>query len=405
VKILHVVPSYLPAHRQGGPLRSVHGLARELAAAGHRVEVFTTSFDVAGRVSFAAAVDLDGVQVSYYPLAGPQRLYWAPALARELRRRIRDYDVVHLHSVFLWPTSAAARIAERAGVPYVLAPRGMLVPALLRQHGRWRKSVWLAARERRTIERAAALHATSAREAEDLAAFAAERGIALPAIEIVPNGVDEVVDPTGEVSPAVAAALATDRVALFLGRLSWKKGLDTLVEALSHAPGALLVLAGPDDESMRAQLESAAAGAGVGDRVCFLGHVDGADRAALLHRSRVLVLPSRNENFGNVVLEAMVCGTPVVVTEGVGLADEVRRSGAGVVAASSPGAIGAAIRTIFEASATERERMSSAGRAAAAGFGWPAIAKLTERLYSSVAKSSIPAPTAAARSSCAAVRP
>src|SRR5689334_8622158 len=133
MKILHVVPSYFPAVRYGGPIHSVHGLCKALAARGHEVEVFTTNVDgpVDTDVPLAAPVAMDGVKVWYFPAPALRRLYWSPAMAKALRERISSFDVAHLHSVFLWPTWAAARIARRGNVPYVLAPRGMLVRELI----------------------------------------------------------------------------------------------------------------------------------------------------------------------------------------------------------------------------------------------------------------------------------
>jgi len=124
VRILHVVPTYLPAWRHGGPILAVHGLAKALVARGHEVTVFTTDIHGAGRldVPLATPVGIDGVTVWYFPVATPRRLYRSPAMGVALGRRMLATDLVHLHSVFLWPTYAAARAAERAGVPYLLAP-------------------------------------------------------------------------------------------------------------------------------------------------------------------------------------------------------------------------------------------------------------------------------------------
>src|SRR5215831_11133178 len=126
MRILHVVPTYLPAVRYGGPIFAIHGLCQALAARSHEVEVFTTSVDGPGTspVPIGIPVALDGVRVRYFPCPLLRRLYWAPALGRALQREIDTFDVVHLHSVFRWPTWAAACAARKAGAPYVLAPRG-----------------------------------------------------------------------------------------------------------------------------------------------------------------------------------------------------------------------------------------------------------------------------------------
>src|SRR6185436_5034440 len=109
-----------------------------LAARGHDVHVFTTNVDGAGDsvVPLARPVTMDGVNVWYFPSSKLRRLYWSPPMARMLASEIGGFDLVHLHSVFLWPTWAAARAARRFGVPYVVSPRGMLVKDLLRARSR-----------------------------------------------------------------------------------------------------------------------------------------------------------------------------------------------------------------------------------------------------------------------------
>jgi glycosyltransferase involved in cell wall biosynthesis len=388
MRLLHVIPTYLPAWRHGGPAVSVHGLCKALAERGHQVTVFTTDVHGASTLDVprAAPVAMDGVSVWYFPVAWPlRRLYRSPALRAALASQLerdRKFDVVHLHSVFLWPTAAAARAAERAGVPYLVAPRGMLVEELLRRRGRLRKRLWLRLVERRTLARAAGLHATSALEAAE----ARRLRLPLPPIHLVANGVeDQDWDPRreAELGPAVRAALARRPLLLFLGRLSWKKGLDRLVAALADVPGAVLAIAGNDEEGYRARLERQAAAAGVAGRIVHLGPVHGADKAALLHGADLLVLPSYSENFGNVVLEAMAAGLPVVVTPEVGLAAVVREHGAGMVAEGDPPRLAAALRCLL-AGEEVRRAMGRRGAAAAARFGWPSLAARMEEVYAEV---------------------
>jgi glycosyltransferase involved in cell wall biosynthesis len=174
MRILHVIPTYVPAYRYGGPVRSVHGLAEAQAAAGDEVAVFTTDVDGPGRLEVPLAVPVAvGRHVArYFPVASPRRLMRSPAMRPALARELPGRDLVHLHSVFLWPTLAAARAALRAGIPYVVSPRGMLDPELVRRRGALRKRLWIALFERRTLAGAARIVATSAQEAELLAASA-----------------------------------------------------------------------------------------------------------------------------------------------------------------------------------------------------------------------------------------
>jgi len=386
MKLLHVVPTYVPAYRHGGPVVSVHGLCRSLAERGHQVTVFTTDVHGSGRldVPLGAPVDRDGVETLYFPVGSPRRLYRSPAMGRALGARMKEFDLVHLHSIFLWPTSAAARVAGRAGVPYLLAPRGMLVRELFTERGRLRKTLWLSLVERRTIERAAALHVTTRLEAREAERF----GLDLPRIEIVPNGIDLELfrSPLPAAEDPAIRQLTGDGVpyVLALGRLSWKKGIDRLIRAWpllrDRTRETLLVVAGPDDEGYRPELEDLAGTMGVIDRVRFLGPVHGADKVALLAGALALALPSRSENFANVVLEALAAGTPVVVTREVGLADTVDEAGAGLVVPGDPRSLARALEKLAREPEL-RETLGRAGCALAERFAWPRIARAMEEVY------------------------
>src|SRR5262249_43296182 len=188
MKILHVVPTYFPAVRYGGPIYSVHALCRSLAAAGHRVHVFTTSVD--GRrdsnVPHGRPVNLDGVQVCYFRSRWLRRLYYSADLKNQLESIAGDFDIVHLHSVFLYPTWMGARAAMKASVPYVLSPRGMLVHDLITRRSTLTKRTWIHLIERGNLERAARIHLTSEEERRALT----DLGLALAPTTMIPNGVD-----------------------------------------------------------------------------------------------------------------------------------------------------------------------------------------------------------------------
>ena len=171
---------------------------------------------------------------------------------------------------------------------------------------------------------------------------------------------------------------------LFIGRISWKKGLERLIAAMPLIPDCRLVIAGNDEEGLRQKLEDQAALSGVGKQVSFVGLVNGDDKSALLRHALLLVLPSYSENFGNVVLEAMAEGCPVVVTPEVGAADLVRESGAGVVLEGEPGVLGAGIgRLVSDPSALES--MGRKGREFVRHrYSWETVGRQMEEAYRQV---------------------
>lgn len=384
MRLLHIVPTYLPAVRYGGPIRSVHALCRALAAAGHEVHVFTTSVDGPGDsdVPLQRPVDLEGVNVTYFPSRWLRRLYWSPPMRRALEESVEGFDLVHLHAVYLWPIWAGARAARRHGVPYVVSPRGMLVPELMRRKSRWVKAAWITLVERANLEGASAIHATSSVEAGHLGGF----GWSLPPIVTIPHGVDDPPPPSpAPASPDVAAALAGGSFVLSLGRISWEKGLDRLIAALALAPAGRVVLAGEATQDYARSLAAQARQLGVDDRVAIVArHVDGADKEALFAGARVFAMTSLSENFGLAALEAMRRGVPVLATPDVGMSEIVRESGAGRVVDASPAALASALVAMLADTSGSRT-MGEAGRAhVMSHYGWPIIARRMAGLYGAI---------------------
>lgn len=374
MRILHVIPTYLPALRYGGPMISVHGLCRALALRGHDVSVVTTNVDGEGTLDLPAGkpVDREGVTVWYFPSKYFRRIYYSPAMKQFLEDEIAGFDAVHLHSVYLWPTWAAARAAKRAGRKYIISPRGMLSPEAVRAHRMLIKRLWISLIERQNLENAVALHATSRMEAEDLRSY----GYQLPEIRVIPNGIEE-----EWFSETPGEPLSGESVILCLGRISWKKQLDQLIRMLPLVPGSRLVLAGNDEENLQGKLTRLAEQLGVIDRVSFPGMITGNEKKKLYRSASVFVLPSLSENFANVVLEAMSTACPVIVSPGVGMADIVLASGGGYVLPPEPESMATAINRILSDSVLRRE-LGSRGRAYAEKYlRWEGIAKGFEDLY------------------------
>ncbi len=390
LRLLHVVPTYLPAVRYGGPIRSVHALCRELAAAGHDVQVFTTSVDgpADSDVPLMTPVDVEGVKVTYFPSRVLRRLYWSPPMGRALAASTAGFDAVHLHSVFLWPILAGARAARARGIPYVISPRGMLVPELIRRKSRWVKEAWIRLVDRPNLEAAAAIHATSAIEAQHITSF----GWRLPPIAMIPHGVDDPPPPSkAALSPDITAARSGGPMVLSFGRLSWEKGLDRVIAALAEAPSVRAVMAGDDAGGHADFLASEAARLGVSDRVTIIArHVSGADKEALFAAARLFAMTSLSENFGIAAFEAMRRGVPVLATPDVGMSEIVRDTQAGLVVEPTASAIAAGLRAMFDDPALCRRQGGAGQRHVIDHYGWPAVARRMAELYSSIASAAKP---------------
>jgi len=318
MRVLHASPYFAPAFVYGGPPRSVLGLCRALQAAGADVSVVTTTAngdselpeDATGTASY------NGVPVSYVRRSFPKRAFRAPGLPALLSARFaRGVDLVHIHgcwNAFGW---SVARECRRAGIPYVLSPRGMLDPWSFAR-GRARKWVSYRAFEQPSILSARFVHATSADEATVIEGL----GLGRPVVTI-PNGIEDesaaVRGRAGEFRSRFAIQADAFTV-LFLGRLHPKKGIELLIDAFRPVAQAFsraqLVIAGSGDPSYVAKLRAAAADLMADRRISFTGHLVGDDRALALAGADAFALTSYSENFGLGVGEAMAAGLPVVVT-------------------------------------------------------------------------------------------
>jgi glycosyltransferase involved in cell wall biosynthesis len=255
----------------------------------------------------------------------------------------------------------------------------MLVRELIRRKSSLVKRAWIALVERGNVANAALIHFTSRIEADEASAL----GLAMRNSCIVPNGLD-MPDAGSQRQYSLPRSAADGPFLLFLGRINWKKGLDRLIAAMPDIPDCRLVIAGNDEEGLQPKLEASAAEAGVRERVVFVGPVHGDDKAALLQRALLLVLPSYSENFGNVVLESMAAGRPVVVTPEVGAADMVRESGAGAVLEGDPAALGEGIRRLI-ADPANLERIGRQGREFVRHrYSWDTVAHQMEEAYRQV---------------------
>ena len=385
MRILQVVPTYLPATRYGGPIYAVHGLASALADLGNEVHVFTTNVDGSedSQVPLGRPVDMDGVKVWYFPAGRPRRVFRSPRLARALAQMLLQVDIVHLHSVFLWPTWAAAAACRKMGVPYFVSPHGMMVKELIRLKSPLVKTGWITLIERSNLQHAAAIHVTADIEAKELEKF----GFSLPPLISIPNGVAPPPPATPRAVNREVRRLCEGRgpLILYLGRINWKKNLVELVRAMSDVPHGHLGIAGYDEDNHGKTVAETAASLGLEARVTVLAQpILGTDKETLLAACDLFVLPSLSENFGIAVLEAAIRGKPVVVSEGAGVATFVREHQCGLVCLPNATSISRAITELLGDLGRAKMMGERARTAALRDYSWSAVARRMSAAYDTI---------------------
>ncbi len=332
MKITHVVPYMHP--NAGGPPVVVDRICRRLAARGHSVRVVTTDALAGNEQGWEQAYADGGYRLEVYRTTGTGAFAYSPGLAPAVRAAVADSDLVHLHTVWTYPTLRAAWACRTRRVPYLVMPHGMLDPNSVRRK-RVKKWLYAKAVEGPNLRRAAGLICTHAEE-ERLARLSVA---GLPHGWIVPLAADE---PPNASRAQLAEEffthyrnLAGTRIVLFLGRLHPKKGLDLLLPAFAalarRVPDARLVLVGPGEPDYVADLSARASASGISDRVAFLGPLTGREKWAAFSAATVFALPSYQENFAITVVEAMSAGTPVLLSRRVNIWPEVEIARAGVI--------------------------------------------------------------------------
>lgn len=378
IKVVFTIAGLNP--ETGGPARSVPALCSALAALEVGIELI--SLDYGTSVGKALVPIAPGLHTTLVDCSSPleRRLQWTPAFRTTLRRRCVETGCQILHDTGVWLPSnrTAAALSGQFRLPRIVSPRGMLTTWAL-QHRGWKKRLAWSLYQQRDLHRAQVLHATSNDEADGFRALGLRQPIA-----IIPNGVS-LPPPLSPVSgfQDFSFSASQKRTVLFLSRLHPKKGLFDLVEAWAavRPSGWRVVIAGPDDEGHRAQLESAVRSRGLSDDFSFVGSVEGEAKWNLYRQANLFVLPSYSENFGLVIAEALACGVPVLTTRATPWRELIdHRCGWWVEVGANP--LAAALRTATALTDTERQEMGVRGRLLIeANYSWPHVAAQMKSVY------------------------
>jgi len=292
------------------------------------------------------------------------------------------FDVIHMHIMRTFQNAVVHHFAVRFNIPYVLSAHGTL-PIIVQR--KLAKRAYDCLFGRRLITGASRLIAVSPVEVEQYVAW----GVAPERITMIPNGLDlgefSNLPPRGMFRNRLGIPDGT-RIVLFLGRLHRRKGLAYLVQAFARLrvqlPDCLLVIAGPDDGEL-GRLQALAGRLRLRERVWFTGPLYGEDKLAAFVDADVLASPAVYEIFGLVPFEALMCGTPVVVTDDCGSGQLIGEAQAGYLV--SYGDVEGLAAALLQALMNREEaiRKVTAGQAyIRERLDWDVVVTGLERLYS-----------------------
>ena len=387
MKVLHLIP-YISLVR-GGPSVAVIETVKGLRDIGIDAEIVTTNDngDTLLDVSLNILYEYEKVPVRFFarfspPIVAVREFIFSLELTVWLWQHLRDYDLVHVHTIFSYTPTVAMAIARVQNIPYINSPHGQLCKWSLKQK-QFKKEIYLNLIEKANLYGAKALHLTAVQEQTELAllgwdvsSFVEPLGLDLP---------EPIANARQQLHQMLNIPLQTP-IILFLSRLHPKKGLDYLTAAL----GKLLeynfafVLAGSGSTEYEAEVDRLLDQNHLGDRTYKLGFVAGEKKNICLQGADLYALTSHSENFGISVLEALGSGTPALITTGVALSDLVKEQNLGWVVGLEIEAIATSIQDFLDNPELAKQTGDRAAQYVGEHYTWTKIANNLKTIYTDI---------------------
>jgi glycosyltransferase involved in cell wall biosynthesis len=377
MKINLIIPSFYPAVIYGGPIFSTLHTCQELAKLDDvEIYVSTTNANMTSRldVEIGKYIKLENdLYVKYYNETILNKL--SISLIFGISNDIKNSDVVHIQSIFSISTPISLYFAKRYNKPILLSPRG--------QFGRWclengsrMKGKWLKYFIKPFINNIF-WHATAQQEKDEILSIFSDAKV-----EIIPNGIyiDEFKKSNKLKKQAYLKKFTNhnienvDKLIVGMGRLQKKKGFDILIDSfydvLKQYPNSYLLIAGPD-EGEKENLDKQIKKLGLEDKIFLIGNIENQEKIDFLANADLFVLPSHNENFGNVYIESLASGTPIVASHGTPW-NEVEKYDCGKWVENS---VKKTSEAMIEMLKKDREKMRQNSIKLASKYDWSSIAK------------------------------
>ena len=325
LKILHYIPVYAPAWEYGGPILSTSQLCEELVKSGHDVEVFTTNCGQdKNNIKKNITIKRNGVKVTYFDYQ-----YFFGIHSKDLRMtidlRISEFDLVHISGI--WQPSSYYVISSsiKNNIPYIISTRGALGPYSWRRKS-IKKIFYYLLRERYNTINSSMIHYTTLQEKKECSWLNLTNKSC-----VIPNGLDlnfwKYNENKGKLWRDSLHINEEEFVFLNVGRLHHKKGLEILPKCFNKLEGKpwKMIFIGNEDDNTKSNLIKKFKSFNILKNIKFLPSSSPSDLIGAYSGANLFLLPSLHENFGNVVVEAMACGCPVVISNKVGLHKEIEQ--------------------------------------------------------------------------------
>ncbi len=387
MKIIHVVPVYAPAWQFGGPVQSISRTCESLTALGHQVDVITTN---AGNKSLKKGelgipIKRNGVNVSYFETFDKgATIVFSRLNDRRVNKMINGADIIHFSTIWQPWGVKIQRIANRLNKPLIQSTRGALSEYSFAKNTLI-KSIYYQFVEKRYLNKCALIHVTGSYESKEVARLNLS-----PEIHVVGNPLDERNLHSGSKNPKPEKkggdAHGHTRKLLICGRINRKKGLDLipqLLAELKHYSWTLDIVGESDDNSLD-ELQTAFGKLGLHERIKWHTYLPAIELSNVYTESNLLLLPSRHENFGNVVIEALAHGCQIAISDQTGVSEELIESGKIDYGVVLPRELNAWVKWMTSWFERPSIRAEESAQWVQANYSPISVAKKMERMYEKV---------------------
>jgi len=329
MRVLHIFSFLSP--NANGTINIIRKLSMALARREHEVGVFTSDFEMTDEYKYSLYPVRIYAYSSWFNKPGLY-LYSSPSLVLEARKVIKEFDILHLHCLRSVQNIVVYNYARKYGIPYVLDQHGSLPRFAAGETGykwllRWLFDITFGNRILRNAAKVVAQNDFAVKEYKKF-------GVEDDKIALIPLlfPIEDFADLPSRGKFRERYGIGEKRVIMFFGRIARIKGLDFLVESFYELfrsrQDIVLAIVGPDD-GYQAKLKNLVSELNLAEQVLFTGFLSGRDKLAALVDADVVVQPSRYEQAAWAPVEALLCGTPVIVSGHSGAGEDISRMDAG----------------------------------------------------------------------------
>lgn len=335
MRILQIIPYFIPAYSYGGPVKVCFDLSKELVARGHKVTVSTTdTLDGKNRINSYKEKN-NGIDIIRFKnisnyLAKNFNCYSPIGFYSWAKNNINNYDIVHCHDFFTYQNIITSYFCKKYNIPFIIQPHGTLSP--IRQKARFKRVKYFFIKLfNSTLNNSKYIVALTKQERKEILTVDNNSS---NKIKIIPNGLNiKEFENIKQVDLHKKYSIPNEnKIIGYIGRIQYIKGLDISLEILSKLKNKInftYLIIGPN-EGEKEKLETLIKKLKLQKNVIFVGILSGAEKLETIKSCDIFLFTSRSEGLPMTILEIAALGVPQILSANCNV-PEIAQFGAGKV--------------------------------------------------------------------------